>query len=354
MILNPVNSTVILSATPTDAISQTRPVSAITPTPDATQSNTPPFILGQKYMAQVGERLPNGHSVVNVAGKWLQMQMPASVNSGDMLELTLIDQAPRLKFLLQNNIPGSNNPTTLSQMGKFITQLLNQPTPSATKITHQTVPLLPAPPATHAEKAYLSSQLQQTLSTSGLFYESHLAQWLHGGRSLQQLRQEPQGRLPTSASISVNISATATDSASSVTPQATALVQQLHTLETALVQQLHTLETGTIQWRGEIWPGQIVEWDITEHPENQGKEQDNDEKTGKSGRWRTHIHLQLPNLGKITATLMIEPQGMRIQLDTDSDEITRQLKKEQMTLASAMQTTGLSIQAMEIQHHENT
>lgn len=51
---------------------------------------------------------------------------------------------------------------------------------------------------------------------------------------------------------------------------------------------------------------------------------------------------------------MIEPQGMRIRLDADSDEITRQLRKEQITLASAMQTTGLTIRAMDIQQHEAT
>lgn len=341
MILNPVNSTVILSATPADAISQTRPVSAVTPIPDVTQSDTPSFVLGQKYMAQVGERLTSGHSVVNVAGKWLQMRMPASINTGDELELTLIEQAPRLKFLLQNNVQGSNNPATLSQTGKFITQLLNQPASPATKAINETVPLLPAPPATNAEKAQLSSQLQQALSTSGLFYESHLAQWLSGSRSLQQLRQEPQSRLPAPAPAST--AATTADSASPIAPQTAALVQQ----------QLHTLETGVIQWRGEIWPGQTLEWDVTEYPDNQEKKQAG-EPSGKSGRWQTRIHLQLPNLGNITATLMIEPRGMRIRLDTDSDEITQQLKKEQLALANAMQTTGLALQAMEIQQHENT
>ncbi|MCC6916490.1 flagellar hook-length control protein FliK [Nitrosomonas sp.] len=337
MISNPINPAVILSATPVDTVSQTRPVNPITPVPDATQSDTPPFVPGQKYMAQIGERLADGHSIVNVAGKWLQMRMPASVNTGDVLELTLIEQAPRLKFLLQNNIQGSSNPTTLSQTGKFIAQLLNQPVSTATKTANETIPLLPAPPATSTEKAHLSSQLQQALSASGLFYESHLAQWLNGGRSLQQLRQEPQSRLP----VFTPTAAAATDPASPVAPQAAALVQQ----------QLHTLETGVIQWRGEIWPGQVAEWDITEHLDD--REQAG-EPSGKSGRWQTRIHLQLPNLGKITATLMIEPQGMRIRLDTESDEITQQLKKEQLTLANAMQTTGLTIQAMEIQQHENT
>lgn len=337
MISNPVNSAVILSATPTDAISQTRPVSAITPVPDATQSDTPAFILGQKYRAQIGERMTNGHSIVNVAGRWLQMRMPTSANPGDILELTLIEQSPRLKFLLHSGIQGGNNPTTLSPAGRLIAQLLSQP---AMKAANEAAPLLPAPPATGRERIQLPGQLQQALSVSGLFYEAHLVKWLSGNRSLQQLRQEPQGKLPASATISTTLADSAP--ASPVASQAVSLIQQ----------QLHILETGTIQWRGEVWPGQAMEWDITEYPDDQEKAQADDEKTGKSGRWQTRIHLQLPNLGKITATVMIEPQGMQIRLEADSDEVTRQLRKEQVALANAMQTTGLTIHAMDIQRHE--
>lgn len=339
MISNPANSAVILSATPTDAISQTRPVSAITPVPDATQSDTLALTLGQKYRAQISERLTSGHSIVNVAGRWLQMRMPASVNPGDALELTLIEQSPRLKFLLHNNIQDGSNPATLSPAGRLIAQLLSQPAPLAMKAANETTPLLPAPPATSRERIQLPGQLQQALSASGLFYEAHLAQWLSGNRSLPQLRQEPQGKLPVSAAVSAMLADLSTTSP--IASKAVSLVQQ----------QLHTLETGTIQWRGEIWPGQAMEWDITEYPDDQRGQVD-DEKSDKSDRWQTRIYLHLPNLGKITATIMIEPQGLRIRLDTASDEMTRLLRKEQAVLASAMQTTGLKVSTMEIQQNE--
>jgi Flagellar hook-length control protein FliK len=42
----------------------------------------------------------------------------------------------------------------------------------------------------------LAMALEQALDTSGLFYESHLAQWLAGQRSSALLSQEPQARLP--------------------------------------------------------------------------------------------------------------------------------------------------------------
>lgn len=342
MLPHPVNPAIILSATPTDVVSQTRPVNATTPVADATQSDTPAFILGQKYRAQIGERLANGHSMVNVAGKWLQMRMPTSFHSGDLLELTLIEQSPRLKFLLQTETQTSSIATTLSSTGKLIAQLLSQSDSPATKVVNNPSPLLPAPPVTHAEKAQLLSQLQQALVTSGLFYEAHLVRWLNGTRSLQQLRQEPQGKLPVLPSTTTTGHSTAT---APVAPQVTSLVQQ----------QLHTLETGTIQWRGEIWPGQNMDWDITEfRDDHQEKEPADHEVTQRAGYWQTCVRLHLPNLGKITATLKLDPQGIRIQLDAASNEITQQLGKEQTALIDAMRSTGLTIHAIEIQQHEAT
>lgn len=337
MISTPINSAVILSATPADAILRTQPINATAPVPDAIQSDTPAFTSGQRYRTQIHERLINGYSIVNIAGRWLQMRIPVSVNPGDILELTLIEQSPQLKFLLHSNIQDGSNPATLSPAGKLIAQFLSQP---VMKTVNEAAPLLPAPPATDKERTRLPGQLQQSLSVSGLFYEAHLAQWFNGKYSLQQLRQEPQSRLP----VSTPISSTLADPAkiSSITFQVISLVQQ----------QLHTLETGTIQWRGEVWPGQVMEWDITEYTDDQEKKQTTNEETGKSSHWQTQIHLQLPNLGRITATIMIESQGMRIRLDADSDETTQQLKKEQMTLADAIQTAGLTIHMMDIQQYE--
>lgn len=43
----------------------------------------------------------------------------------------------------------------------------------------------------------LAMALEQALDTSGLFYESHLVQWMAGQRSSALLSQEPQSQLPT-------------------------------------------------------------------------------------------------------------------------------------------------------------
>jgi hypothetical protein len=47
--------------------------------------------------------------------------------------------------------------------------------------------------------AALAAALEQTVSGSGLFYESHLAQWLAGGRTIASLANEPQTQLAAGA-----------------------------------------------------------------------------------------------------------------------------------------------------------
>lgn len=333
MIPHPVNPAVIVSATQTTAVSHARPVTAVRPVPDATQSETPAFVPGQKYTARVEEGLRNGQSAVSVAGRLLHMRLPASVNSGTHLALTFISESPRLKFLLHQDTTGSS-PATLSTIGKFIVQLLSQPAQTAARSPDSAAPLLPTPPATRAMNVQLSGQLQQALTYSGLFYEAHLAQWLSGSRSLQQLRREPQGKLSAHTPV--------TDTLPS-SPISTQLLPLVH-------QQLHTLETGLMQWHGEIWPGQSMEWEITNH----SQEHREGETADIPLHWQSRIRLQLPNLGEITTLLLIDPHGIRIKLDTRTDSSKQRLRQAQSELATAMHTAGLTVQAMEVWQHDES
>ncbi|MBU6488311.1 MAG: flagellar hook-length control protein FliK [Burkholderiales bacterium] len=53
--------------------------------------------------------------------------------------------------------------------------------------------------ATAMPVAALAAALEHTVNESGLFYESHLAQWLSGGYSAEALAREPQTRLAAEA-----------------------------------------------------------------------------------------------------------------------------------------------------------
>jgi hypothetical protein len=65
----------------------------------------------------------------------------------------------------------------------------------------------------------LAAALEQTVNESGLFYESHLAQWLSGGYSAEALANEPQTRLAAETlQLPLDWSQSAADSAAAGAP----------------------------------------------------------------------------------------------------------------------------------------
>lgn len=326
MITHPVYPAQILSASPGKALSPVQPVNPVQPAPDATQSDTPAFTLGQKYLAQVEARLMGGSSLVNVAGQLLDMRLPpAAAKVGNQIDLTLVAQSPRLQFLLASNAPATSQTATLSPIGQFLAHLFKPAPPTLS----QTAPLLPAPPTTsHA----LPSILQQAIAQSGLFYESHLAQWANGRKSLDSVKQMPQSALPAHTAI-MDLETPAPDTAK-ILP----IVQQ----------QLQALETGQLHWRGDIWPDQAMEWIIHEQPANHA------DTIESPARWQTHLRLQLPKLSEINAALIIDAQGVRIKLNASAEATTHLMKDEQAALIAALSAAGLTVQAIEIEPHAPT
>ncbi|MDR3097557.1 MAG: flagellar hook-length control protein FliK [Paraburkholderia sp.] len=174
--------------------------------------------------------------------------------------------------------------------------------------------------------AALAASLAQTVASSGLFYESHLAQWLRGQRTPGALADEPQNRLtgggaqlpldwseaadgiddvlwtdlPSAAQQGAragnmaNAAGTAMASGARGEANAAALAQEaaraggnaaalladtllpaaraaagagagvgVHEALLPLVrQQLDLLATGEFRWTGEAWPGARLDWSI--------------------------------------------------------------------------------------------
>ncbi|MDO9311381.1 MAG: flagellar hook-length control protein FliK, partial [Nitrosomonas sp.] len=180
------------------------PVTPVTAIPDP-QSSFPEFAQGQKYQALIETRLFNGNSRVLVAGKLLQMHLPDNFQPGNKLELVFISQEPKLKFLILNEAPldtGKNN-TSISTTGRFLGALMQdtlKQTPASITTTNTVTtlsltsptPILTGPSINSTE---LPGLLQKAIVQSGLFYESHQAQWVNGENTLENLHQEPQGKL---------------------------------------------------------------------------------------------------------------------------------------------------------------
>lgn len=122
-------------------------------------------------------------------------------------------------------------PAVLSSAARTIDTLLSL-APDAPGPVTGTEPLWPLPPgdATHALAPVIVAALHQAMDSSGLFYESHLAQWASGGRSLEQLQTEPQTQWPPDTRLLAGLPASA---ASPDTGSGETLSGQTHALYSA-------------------------------------------------------------------------------------------------------------------------
>lgn len=220
---------------------------------------------------------------------------------------------------------GAGNSASLSATGRFLGALAQDAAKSPVAApSASAAPVLSGPPA---DSRRLPALLRQALSQSGLFYESHQALWLAGKRTLEQLRLEPQAALPAAAGAAGNSEAPV------VHEQTLALVQR----------QLSALETGQLTWRGEIWPGQWLEWDIAEHAPADGE-------TAEPVGWQTRLRLDLPQLGEVAATLRLDSRGVHIALGAAAAGTAELLRGSQALLAASMAAAGLSMLAAQVRH----
>lgn len=314
------------AVTPAKSVAPVTPITAIADSKD----NSHEFLPGQKYQALVEGRLPNGNSSVLISDKILQMNLPGHIQPGDKMELVLLTNEPRLKFALQNEntVDITKNNTLISSTGRFLDVLIQKTEKSPALLTKST-PLVSGYPINNHELPLL---LQKAIRQSGLFYESHLAKWINGKHALKELQQEPQGLIKTATS-----TATSSSSTVPVNTQSLSLVQQ----------QLAALETNHIVWNGEIWNGQQIQWDIYE---DNAMRKDGD--GNATSQWKTKLTLTLPELGKITISIALNFQDIKISMNTGINQTAQLLQTNQTHLKKRMQTTGLSVQSLDIKYSD--
>lgn len=219
---------------------------------------------------------------------------------------TLRDEAASALPALTALHPGV--PATLAELsiaGKLIAELL-QTSPSAAPAVHAT-PLLAAPTT---QAAVIANALRQDIEHSGLFYESHLADWVCGRRKLESLAQEPQAR------------STAADE-----------------LPAILRQQLELLDSQPLQWQIELWPGMPVRLQVEQQPA------DTHDGTCEAmpDSWTSTLVSQLPLLGSVAATLRIAGDRLQLKLHA-SGPASALLSERSDELRSALTAAGLQLQ----------
>jgi hypothetical protein len=375
------------------------PLIRVTDSPSST-AESPHWAPGDKLPATVLTTLPNGRFQVQVDNQILELNLPKNTQPCDQLELVYIGNSPRLTFTLASapalltaapmpaGLPAA---AELSETAHLLGQLSQQGSKVAQGVAAQ-APVVSAPPS---DAGQLAVALARTLAGSGLFYESHQAQWVQGERPLAALLQEPQAQqaqgqqvqgqqvqehlLPMlpgpGASLPVmqptaglSLHGPQVQPGQAALPQAQATIPAgepvghqpaaavptvpyampagLDPANVALLQQqLQLLDSGTIQWSGPVWPGQQMEWEISGLPAGQGEE---------GQQWQTRLNLTLPGLGKMSAWLLLGKQGLQVRLQADAESTRQLLVASGTTLDRALQTAGLILTHYKVESHGQT
>jgi flagellar hook-length control protein FliK len=337
---------------PTDVLNTLRALSLnerplITPLPDKDTSGKGAFEVGQKVQGTIQAQVSTGVFKVRVLEQMLHMQLPENLKSGDVVELQVLSIQPRLTFSLSALSNPLSAPEHLSNTSLLLSALTQKPLEKSYVMAIQSKPLITehVESKTAPDTTVLAGKLHESLSQSGLFYESHQAQWIAGSRSTAQLLQEPQNQVPlpdrTVAEIAKNaVSATATSQdnpISNIPNQLQPLVQQ----------QLNALETRQVFWQGHAWPNQRMDWEI--HEEGSRQDTSGYEEAGK--QWATQVRLDLPNLGEVAAMLRFNSNGLSITLDASGETTRALLGSASSQLTAALAERGITVSSTLVAPH---
>jgi hypothetical protein len=354
---------------PTDVLNTLRALSLnerplITPLPDKDSSGKGAFEIGQKVHGTILAQVNTGVFKVRVLEQMLHMQLPENLKSGDVVELQVLSLQPRLTFSLSSSSNPLSSPEHLSSTSLLLSALSQKPLEKAQISALQSQPLIAgtnAPP----DIKQLAARLHDSLSRSGLFYESHQAQWIAGARSTAQLLQEPQNQLllgqpPLNQLPQIQLSQNPLTLASNALAEVSANTVNATTarqdnpisnipnqLQPLVQQQLNALETRQVFWQGHVWPNQRMDWEIHEETPRQGTASFED--SGK--QWATQIRLDLPNLGEVAAMLRFSSNGLSITLDAEGDTTRALFGSASSQLTAALAERGITVSSTLVAPH---
>jgi hypothetical protein len=335
--------------------------------------------LGKALHGEILAKLTDGSFVVKVANIPARMQLPAGAQVGADVPLTLVSVHPRPTFqvstgptpvfseagpplpqgadpgkaplamregsaaqagaavgraaaLLQATAAGSAaqglgaeaNNTTLSPAGRTIGSVLAAAQSAATPMT-AALGRAPVVGSAGADAASIAAGLQQAVGKSGLFYESHVAEWAQGGRQLAELNAEPQQQLAKEGA------------RQQPTDPSTAQFINL---------QLATQEQSQLAWQGNLWPGQPMRLEVQR-----------DSREGHEGRdgageleapWHSRLRLRFPELGELDARLTLSGGRVQVQFTAGSEETRDLLRRHMGRLAGALDAAGTQLAGFEV------
>lgn len=342
-------------------------------------------LVGQAVQGQVLAKMTDGSFLVRVADTNARMLLPAGVDVGADVPMTVVAAQPRALLQVGNEaaqtpivhtqagaLPGqatSGRPlsaaaallgkapltpaeqlpeldrnagqATLSPAARAIASALTQAyaapgaaAPGAPVVIHGKTPL--AGPGGPQPEAF-AKQLQNALGESGLFYESHVAEWAAGQRPLQDLQREPQ-MLRAQAHAQQSPSEAAARALAGPDLSAAQMINQ----------QLHTQEQGKVQWHGEAWPGQPMQWEV-QREDNEGRSRGNGREAHEEAPvWRSGVKFRFPLLGKVAASVTMVGDQVHVTVQSDSDGTADTLRAWASVLQGALDAAGAPLASLSI------
>lgn len=359
-----------LAALTRDAVQTTGSIAAIT-------DQLPEFQPGERYTARILQSLRDGLIRADIGGQTVTVKLPegAPLPQGSTVTLTHVERsAQTLVATLDrdaqpsapaNAAPRSDDadPVRLSTPGRTIASLLDDPPPQPPRLANGQPLLDPSrmlDPSTGVPTGnampQIAGRLAQAIGDSGLFYESHQAQWVAGQRPIEASAAEPQRAFdpglpqPAAADRSAGLApaptglpgaAGAIDEAPVQTPDGDGgeppAVRGESTLRSRddanradngppaelrpLVQnQLLGLAQHTLAWEGLAWPGQPMRLEIDDpQPERGGSGEAAADDSAPEVPWTTRLRMVLPGLGEIETSLTLWNRDHALTLGIAAD-----------------------------------
>jgi hypothetical protein len=256
---------------------------------------------------------------------------PADAVKPQSLAATLLGKAP---LTPSNELPDLDPTTpqsTLSTTARALTSVLGSAQgglAAQLALIGKTALFGNAEPST----AQLAQRLHDTISQSGLFYESHVTEWVKGERTLPDLMREPQmQRLAQGAENAARAAGNGPDLTSA---------QMIN-------QQLHTQEQSRVQWNGQAWPGQNMQWEIRRE-QREGRKDDGSGDAEPEQVWRSGVRFRFPTLGAVSASVTLIGGQVHIQVQADSGDTANTLRAYADRLEGAMAAAGAPLSSLTI------
>jgi flagellar hook-length control protein FliK len=118
-------------------------------------------------------------------------------------------------------------------------------------------------------------------------------------------------------------------------------------LQTLVQQQMNALETHQVLWQGQVWQDQEMRWEVREESPQHNSP------NSEEGHWVTQIHLDLPNLGGVSAKLSFNGNALNLSLEVSDAQSRDKLGNASTQLLTALSERGIPVVHTQITQHEH-